>query len=306
MSLERKYFESELNSLNTEAKEFSREYPDVASKLNLDEPEDKDPQVERLFEGFSFIAGKIQQRIDDDYPILSEGFLETVAPEFLRPLPSICMMEFSPRKGMLTNSYTVKKGVSVYSREVGPDNIKCEFQTTKDIAVFPMQVAKVDQVQDAVLGTGIEFHFSFDKGCDLSTHTDSSFSLYVAGEKKSALELISLLTSEENQIELKLNGILQNTSKTNSLQVVRGGMNLEESPFSESEISMGRSLSLFEFFNSPDKFRYLDFRGIEKQKLAEDIMNISISVYFEKKVEGLPHKYHDIFKLFVAPAINLF
>ncbi|MCK7532145.1 MAG: type VI secretion system baseplate subunit TssF [Marinilabiliales bacterium] len=30
--------------------------------------ERKDPFVERLFEGFAFLAGRIQERLDDEFP----------------------------------------------------------------------------------------------------------------------------------------------------------------------------------------------------------------------------------------------
>lgn len=42
--------------------------------LNLDKPGARDPYVERLFEGFAFLMGRLREKLDDDLPELTEGW----------------------------------------------------------------------------------------------------------------------------------------------------------------------------------------------------------------------------------------
>ncbi|MGB8320884.1 MAG: type VI secretion system baseplate subunit TssF, partial [Ignavibacteriaceae bacterium] len=84
MSLD-KYFEREYNSLQSEGNEFSKKYPTLGSKLRLSEREKKDPFVERLFEGFAFLAGRIHEMLDDEFPEIAGGVLEILFPHLLKP-----------------------------------------------------------------------------------------------------------------------------------------------------------------------------------------------------------------------------
>ena len=60
-----KYFEREYNYLQSAGAEFGRKHPTLGSKLHLKEKQDKDPFVERLFEGFAFLAGRIHEKLED-------------------------------------------------------------------------------------------------------------------------------------------------------------------------------------------------------------------------------------------------
>ena len=67
--------------------EFARRYPKVAGRLQLERDKCEDPHVERLLEGFAFLAARVHLKIDDDFPEISESFLNIVYPHYMRPLP---------------------------------------------------------------------------------------------------------------------------------------------------------------------------------------------------------------------------
>ncbi len=50
--------------------EFAREYPKIAGRLGLEGFECADPYVERLLEGFGFLAGRVQLKMDAEFPAL--------------------------------------------------------------------------------------------------------------------------------------------------------------------------------------------------------------------------------------------
>ena len=88
------YYQSELRFLREMGKEFEKDYPPIAARLWLGEDESKDPHVERLIEAFAFIAGKIRQKIDDEFPEITESLFEVLYPHYIRPVPSMAIAQF--------------------------------------------------------------------------------------------------------------------------------------------------------------------------------------------------------------------
>ncbi|ABG70802.1 hypothetical protein ECP_2818 [Escherichia coli 536] len=74
--LTQRYYEAEMRYLREAGKEFAQAYPDRAAMLNLDKPGARDPYVERLFEGFAFLMGRLREKLDDDLPELTEGLVK--------------------------------------------------------------------------------------------------------------------------------------------------------------------------------------------------------------------------------------
>lgn len=87
------YFQSELLALKELGQDFSEKNPALAPFLAQDS---RDPDVERLFEGFAFITGRLRQKIDDELPELSHSLLQLLWPNYLRPIPSFGMIQFEP------------------------------------------------------------------------------------------------------------------------------------------------------------------------------------------------------------------
>src|SRR5207247_10710509 len=90
----RYYYEHELAFLRRSGASFAEKYPKIASRLILEATKCDDPHVERLLEGFAFLAARIHLKLDDDFPELSDALLSVVYPHYLRPLPSMSLVEF--------------------------------------------------------------------------------------------------------------------------------------------------------------------------------------------------------------------
>ena len=63
------YYGRELRYLRELGGEFARDYPKVAGRLGLDAFECADPYVERLLEGFAFLAARVELKIDAEFPV---------------------------------------------------------------------------------------------------------------------------------------------------------------------------------------------------------------------------------------------
>src|ERR1700751_4359755 len=89
------YYERELDYLRKSAAQFAEKHPKVASRLVLEPTKCEDPHVERLLEGFAFLAARVHLKIDDDLPEISQSLLELVYPHYVRPIPSVSVVQFS-------------------------------------------------------------------------------------------------------------------------------------------------------------------------------------------------------------------
>src|ERR1700709_2533976 len=110
-----RYYEAEMRYLRDAGKEFAQAFPDRARMLNIDRIGERDPHVERLFEGFAFLVGRLRQKLDDELPELNEGLVSMLWPHYLRMIPSLSILEMTPAFGTLLRTEVVPAGVKVRS-----------------------------------------------------------------------------------------------------------------------------------------------------------------------------------------------
>ena len=135
------YYERELNYLRQLGAEFAEKYPKIASRLVLDtEKESADPHVERLLEGFSFLAARVHLKIDDEFPEITEALLSILYPHYIRPIPSMSIVEMhlDVDQGGAASPQKVARGSILNSKPVG--GVPCQFQTCFDTTVWPLRV----------------------------------------------------------------------------------------------------------------------------------------------------------------------
>ena len=89
-------YNTELRFIRETGREFAESFPKIASRLSLEGIECADPYVERLLEGFAFLAARVQIKLDAQFPRFTRHLLERVYPHYLAPTPSITVVEFQP------------------------------------------------------------------------------------------------------------------------------------------------------------------------------------------------------------------
>src|SRR6059058_2953359 len=90
------YYERELIFIRQMAQEFARLYPAAAGRLLLEPNRSIDPHIERLIEAFALLTGRIQHKLDDEFPELTQGLLGVLYPHYLAPIPSMAIVQFEP------------------------------------------------------------------------------------------------------------------------------------------------------------------------------------------------------------------
>src|SRR5215813_11953826 len=112
------YYERELAFVRQMGAEFARKYPKIAGRLHLEADKCEDPHVERLIEAFAFLTGRIRLKVDDEFPEITESFLNILYPHYLAPIPSMAVVQFAPKEGALTGGFSIPRGTGLYSRPI--------------------------------------------------------------------------------------------------------------------------------------------------------------------------------------------
>jgi type VI secretion system protein ImpG len=137
-----KYYNQELQFIREMGGEFANEFPKIASRLGLDGIDCADPYVERLLEGFAFLAGRIQLKLDAEFPAFTQHLLESIYPHYLSPTPSMAVVKFQPdlNEGGLAEGFTIPRGSSLRSLLGKGEQTSCEYRTAHDTTLWPLEI----------------------------------------------------------------------------------------------------------------------------------------------------------------------
>src|ERR1017187_7353486 len=134
-------YNTELRHLRETAAEFGRDFPKIAGRLSLDLDAKEvcpDPYVERLLEGFAFLAARVHLKLDAEFPRFTQGLLETVYPDYLCPVPSMAIVKFQPeeKEGALAPGFVIKRGSLLRSQLGKGERTACTFSTAQERSAF--------------------------------------------------------------------------------------------------------------------------------------------------------------------------
>ena len=139
-----RYYNRELQHVREMGGEFAREYPKIAGRLGLEGFECADPYVERLLEGFAFLAARVQLKLDAQYPVFTQHMLEMIYPHYLAPVPSMAVVQMQPdlkESGLLTG-HTVARHTALRSLTGKDDRTACEYRTAHDVTLWPLELTE--------------------------------------------------------------------------------------------------------------------------------------------------------------------
>lgn len=308
------YFEAEMRSLHEVAQEFARAFPEQASMLNLENMKDKDPYVERLLEGMAFLSAQIHQRIDDDLPEVSEGLLNLLWPHFLRPLPSLTIIEFFPRMGQLQQTQILAQHTTVLATPVttdtlvGKETITCRFRTTYPLTIQPIRLAKVTAEQRSTGGTVIKFKFEADPGVKLDALDLKRLPLYIHADPSVAALVFKALVGSTHLAQVRFPELpLKEPHRLGGQESVQPcHLEPEEALIPLSGRSFFGFHLLHEYFAFREKYLFVSLEGLDIVTWPAKVREFEIEVHTGDIFPGEVNVNADMFKLNCCPAINLF
>ena len=318
------YYERELTYLRQMGAEFAARYPKVASRLQMEPTKCEDPHVERLLEGFAFLAARVHLKIDDDLPEISQALLELVYPHYVRPIPSVSVVQFSadPEQGKLSTGFQIPRGSRLYSRPVG--GTPCKFRTCFDTTLWPVAIEsaewKTPERISPPLKTGNEVMsvLRLEVRCFQDVTFDKleleSLRMFLHADAGVAYTLYELMANNCRQIVVR-----DLTPGAKHPPVTLPGSALRPAGFEENEALLPyphRSFAgyrlLQEYFAFPQKFLFFDLAGFDRLRkagfgrAAEVLILISPFEHGERQQSLEVSVAAETFRLGCSPAINLF
>ena len=141
-----KYYNRELQHIREMGAEFADEFPKIAGRLGLEQLECADPYVERLLEGFSFLAARVQLKLDAEFPRFTQHLMEIVYPDYLAPVPSMAVVQFHPNlsDGGLAKGFVLPRGTGLKSILGKDDQTPCEYRTAQATTLWPLEIVHAD------------------------------------------------------------------------------------------------------------------------------------------------------------------
>lgn len=138
-----RYYNQELQHLREMGAEFASQFPKIAARLGIDGIEVADPYVERLLEGFAFLASRVQLKIDSEFPRFTQRLLEIIYPNYLAPTPAMLMAQIRPdlNDGNLARGFKIARGSTMRSQLGKGDETPCQFRTAHDVTLWPVEIA---------------------------------------------------------------------------------------------------------------------------------------------------------------------
>ncbi len=317
------FYERELSFLRRMGTEFAQRYPKVASRLLLEPTKCDDPHVERMLEGFAFLAARIHLKLEDDFPEISEALLDVLYPHYVRPIPSMALVEFhlDAEQANLNAGVHIPAGTALRSRPVG--GVPCQFQTCYDTRLWPLRVAGAKWVAphelnppiralEAVAALRLELE-CFPSVAFKDIELDR-LRLHLSAEPNLASTLYELLCNNTLSILVR-----DRTPGAKSDAVELPAAALRPVGFAPEEGMLPLARSTFlgyrllqEYFTFPEKFFFLDLTGLDQVRAAgfgsrvEVVFLISSYQRSERRqmLEGGVNR--EVIRIGATPIINLF
>lgn len=303
-------YNDELTAIRRQAARFAEAFPKIAQRLRITGEVADDPHVERLVQSFAYSAARIRQKLDDEFPELTDSLLETLYPHYLAPIPSMSIVRFMPGK-TLAGVQTVPRHTEILTEPVSGE--ACRFRTTQDVEIAPIEIASTSFCGQPIGAPPSPF--SGAAGClrislkpvnerkPLSQMGLRRLRLHLASQWRQATALHELLANHTIGIALA-----RHADDEAAIFLTRE--NLRPIGFEEAQSMLPYPPSSFigyrlltEFFALPQKFLFLDIAGLERWR--DD--RLEIFIYLDETDRKLENSVtaRDLV-LHATPVVNLF
>lgn len=311
MSVLEKYFRNELEYLRELGKQLSLEKPHLANFLS---EKSSDPDVERLLEGFAFLTGNLRAKIEDEFPEFTHSMINMLWPNYLRPTPSMTIVEFLPddKVGKLQDkveegTYLLSKPISTtyinQDNEVIDDGeMRCTFQTCRDIWLNPFSIEEITSTNNNEKAI-IEIHFSSESELSFDILDLNKLRFYLSGDEYSSHQLYLWLSYYLQSAKLVVNDTVYPIPGINFTPV---GFKREDAilPYPKHTNSGYRVLQ--EYFCFPESFLFFDVTGFHTLPVGVKSKTFSLQLSFSLPLPVDVNIRTSTLRLHCVPAINLF
>jgi type VI secretion system protein ImpG len=315
------YYNRELQFVREMGAEFASHYPRIAARLGMEGLDCADPYVERLLEGFAFLAARVQLKLDARHPEFTQHLLEMVYPHFLSPTPSCAIVELSPdmKEGGVHTGHLVKRGTALRSVLTKNDRTACEFRTAHDVTLWPLTVVEAKYLSgsgalstqgvaaDGRARTAIRLRLKAAAGAKIKALPLDSLTFYLQGTPDITHRIFEQMTAD------CIGAYVRSTRPGSPVHLIPArsirACGLEDSeallPVTARGFQGYRLLQ--EYFSFPERFRFFSLNDLAPAVRACEGDELEIYLAMERAQPRLENAIDaSQFRLFCTPAINLF
>lgn len=317
-----RYYNRELQHIREMGAEFAREFPKIAGRLGMEGADVSDPYVERLLEGFAFLAARVQLKIDSEFPVFTQNLMELVYPDYLAPLPSMTVVQFSPvlEEGALADGLVVPRNTGLRSITGKGDRTACEFRTAHDVTFWPIEVTEAKYYNSAgALATididrldnvraGIRLRLRTTGGLAFNDLSIEQLMLFLKGSGQIPYRMYEQLVGNTVSVLVRPKGKTRAWRDYLSASSIRGaGFPASEAMLPPTRRSFEGYRYLREYFAFPERYLFVELSGLRESIARCESTELEIVVLFDRRdteLENIVDK--ETFALNCTPAINLF
>jgi type VI secretion system protein ImpG len=313
------YYNRELAFIRQLGAEFADAYPKIAGRLRLGPEGSEDPHVARLIEAFAFLNARTRYKLEDEFPEVSEALLGVLYPHFITPIPSMTVVQFALATSQteLTAGFTIPAHTALETESIQQE--PCRFSTSYSVTVWPIRVEEARFTGPPFLITPVVrrprnaasvLHLVLESRSPTVMFADlpiNSLRFYLKAQVQHVYLLHELLLGHAIAVVVADSASDPNPDvlPPSCLQPVGFGLDEGVLPFTPRS-PIGYRL-LTEFFAFPNKFLFVDLKGLESVLARRRGGRLEISIFLNRESPELEQNLTgDNFRLGCTPAVNLF
>lgn len=316
-----KYYNRELQYMREMGGEFAEEFPKIAGRLGLNAFECADPYVERLLEGFAFLAARVQLKVDAGFPRFTQHLLEMVYPNYLSPVPSMAIVQLTPELNdpSLQSGVVIPRGSPLRSQIGKGEQTACEYSTAHDVTLWPLQLYDAEYLSSASavanlgvhgqpgLKAGLRLRMRSTAGLHFSHLHIDTLAIYLRGNEVAALLYEQFMANT-------LDCIVRPSRMQVPHGIPLGASAIRPMGFDDRQAMLPRTPRLFrgyrflqEYFAFPERFQFVELTNLNKAMQRCEDSELDLIFLFDHSNAQLTGAVDaSCFNLFCTPAINLF
>lgn len=317
-----RYYNLELQHLREMGAEFAQQFPKIAARLGMSGLEVSDPYVERLLEGVSFLAARVQLKLDAEFPRFTQSLLEIIYPHYLCPTPSMLVARMSPdlNDPGLANGRVIPRGTMLQSVGGPDDQTTCEFRTAHDVTLHPFEITGASYFSFAPdlpltslpsaqrIRGGLRIRVRSTAGMTLDQTAVDTLPFYLAGRDDVANKLLELcLGTVVGVLVRPLAGKGSEVELLPASAVRPVGFTDAEALLPVTNRSFQGYRLLQEYFSFPQRYRFFEVAGLRAALARLPVTDAEVVLLFSRGDATLESVIDGSnLELYCTPAINLF
>lgn len=310
------FYNRELAALRRLAGEFAAASGKAAGRLRItaDGTVD-DPHVERLLEGVAFLAGRVQQRLEDELPEITDALLELLSPHLLAPVPSMATVQLEPKREA-RGPAVARRGTPLETEPVRGESLR--YVTCHDVTLWPITIGAV-RMMGQPLAAPASPRIQGAQSCLRITLNTQVPDLLFA---QVGLDVLRLHLRGSGMMGHALHELLctacigmaladgPNDPDATFLPPERlrpVGFEREEAALPWPNRAFDGHRLLTEYFAHPEKFLYVELSGLDARTLRHASNSIDLFIYLNRAAPELERMLErDNIALHCTPVVNLF